>query len=413
MATSGGVLGISSATAAGARALTLVSVEPASGAVAALLGLDASLGWFFDSDTAVDPETGTYFAALASSETTSVIYAIDAGISSSTSSRSSSSSSSPPRILSNTSAPFLISNLAFHGGKLFAVAPCAKNANTDCVYTAVAAAMAANSSGNNSSNSSIKDLPPSSFEQWAALPSQWVAVTDGAALDERGAGRGGVLYIYAVNMYNISVSWATVFGFDVSSGALVSQARHAFGSAHARHGLQIPQPKVQSNFSQHRVRRLGLWDHGGTRSGAAGAASVSEKDVGGDPPPPALEIIFSLFFDPALHRVVALCSGVRYAVPWTGYYLAVLDLQGDNVVATPIGYTAIFGDGWPTGYSDAYPLVQGIGGPLRAFYCTFFLKPVDPAQDEAAWLVAINLDNGNVTSTAKSFPTNLVDLQGM
>ena len=39
MATSGGVLGISSATSAGARALTLVSVEPASGAVGEYAGL--------------------------------------------------------------------------------------------------------------------------------------------------------------------------------------------------------------------------------------------------------------------------------------------------------------------------------------------------------------------------------------
>jgi hypothetical protein len=338
----GTLVGVSSDPVSGERALTLVSVDSATGKHRPLLALDPALGYFDDSAAATDDAQGTYFVALAGSTATSSVYAIDIAT---------------KTVLRNRTYAYRIASLAFDSVTrlLYAIAPCAGSTladSGDCAYT----------------------LEPDTLgaTPLASLPGGWLAMADSMAVDER----IGVLYVMTANMYNASVSWSTVWGIDVTSRQIVSAARHPYGQA-------------------------------------------------------ANEIIFSLYFDPqhqngragaalGAGRVVALCSGTKYTPgkQWAGYYLAALDLTGDTVVATAIGAPAIFGGGWPAGYSDAYPAVQGFGSAARAFYCAFFLKPavggsrgLEGGLGETAWLLDIDLDSGAVRSTAKGFPLDLVDLQ--
>ena len=73
----GTLVGVSSDPVSGERALTLVSVDSATGKHRPLLALDPALGYFDDSAAATDDAQGTYFVALAGSTATSSVYAID------------------------------------------------------------------------------------------------------------------------------------------------------------------------------------------------------------------------------------------------------------------------------------------------------------------------------------------------
>ena len=92
--------------------------------------------------------------------------------------------------------------------------------------------------------------------------------------------------------------------------------------------------------------------------------------------------------------------------------MCIQDLTGDTVKTKAIGNPRIFGDGFPAGYHDAYPTVNGIGSPNRAYFCGFYLSPPPGSSlPEEAWLLAIDLDSGSLRSSAKKgFPLGVVDL---
>jgi hypothetical protein len=380
----GALVGISSAPSPpGVRAISAVTVDPQTGEPTKLARLNASLGYFSDDSAAADDKHGLYYVALAVSLTQSVVSKIELATGD---------------VLESQSFDLAFGLLTFDStaSQLYAVAA-GDTSSGDCVYKIDANLHA---------------------EKFACLPDPWLSMADGLAVDERAA----VVYVLAANMVNFTVDYSTTFGIAAGSGKLVSQARHKYGTA------------------------------------------VSE-------------IVFSLFWDGQRQQVVGLCSGVKYTTgkPWRGYYLCNQTLTGDTVVAAPIGDARIFGDGFPPGYTDAYPTVNGFGWSSRAYYCGFFLTPLPPptpppsppwvpaddcsppcdkacsacckdppsGQDTglclgyparpitncsqvphgaagrrsaaptappAAWLLTIDTDSGDVRSTGKAFPEDLVDL---
>ena len=74
----GDLIGISSAPSpAGTRAITAVTVDPATGVPSKLVGLNASWGYFTDSSATADHANSLYYVMLAPSVATSVLVKID------------------------------------------------------------------------------------------------------------------------------------------------------------------------------------------------------------------------------------------------------------------------------------------------------------------------------------------------
>ena len=74
----GDLVGISSAPSpAGTRAITAVTVDPATGVPSKLVGLNASWGYFSDSSATADHANSLYYVMLAPSVATSVLVKID------------------------------------------------------------------------------------------------------------------------------------------------------------------------------------------------------------------------------------------------------------------------------------------------------------------------------------------------
>ena len=187
----GDLIGISSAPSpAGTRAITAVTVDPATGVPSKLVGLNASWGYFSDSSATADHANSLYYVMLAPSVATSVLVKIDV---------------TKGAVVDQKTydMPFGLLTYDYEKAELYASE--SNGFDGDCVYR----------------------IDPATLEatELACLPDGWVGFENGLAVDQAEE----VVYLMAANMVNASIDHSTVFGIDRRSGKIVTEATHKYG----------------------------------------------------------------------------------------------------------------------------------------------------------------------------------------
>ena len=201
------VVGVRARVDGVAKVIEVVRYD-ASGAGTPVVSLDSALGWYH-SAAATHTADGTYYTSLAESETSSSVYAVSVA----TNTIKARLKAQPPFkslhvLLKDKLRPDL----------LIGVAACNETTSGDCIFAAP-----------------LDLLQP--FALLAQMPSGWLAVDTGAALKtERG---GGVLYVLSANMFNASIDYASLFGFELTgtTARLVSHPTREYGGPIITFGL--------------------------------------------------------------------------------------------------------------------------------------------------------------------------------